>query len=177
MLSKFEMMAQMHKMHEEWGFELRPSYSIKENYDRALIEAKKRVQQVSDDKKQALIDRIAAYVMSHHRVIKEMDTDKMEAADTGLRAALKLFLNDASAADDFLEAIGSDFEIAKRPEGTYILKDEAGRIMGTVALNTADIPNDLMNSVGYFKIGGSFIESNTGNTFDHFIIGPFIEDD
>lgn len=132
---------------------------------------------MSDDKKQALIDRIAAYVMSHHRVIKEMDTHDMTCADTGLRAALKLFLNDASAADDFLEAIGSDYEIAKRPEGTYIVKDEAGRTLGTISLNTADIPNDLMNSSGYFKISGSFIESNTGNTFDHFIIGPLTEDE
>lgn len=132
---------------------------------------------MSEDKKQALIDRIAGYVMSHHRVIKEMDTDKMEAADTGLRAALKLFLNDPTAAADFLEAIGSDYEIVKRPEGTYLVKDEVGRTLGTVSITSADIPNAIMNSDGYFKLSGSFIESNTGNTFEHFIIGPFTEED
>lgn len=176
MPSKEQMMKEMHSMRLEWGFTLRPGYSIQENYERALKEDEERQRTVSDDKKQALIDRIAGYVMSHHRVIKEYSTEKMEAADTGLRAGLKLFLNDAGAADDFLEAIGSDFEIAKRAEGTYILKDEAGRTMGTVSLNTADIPNDLMNTKGYFKLSAATKSPAPESDFDHFIIGPLVEE-
>lgn len=75
---------------------------------------------MSEEKKQALIDRIAAYVLTHHRVVKEYSTDKMEAADTGLRAALKLFLNDIEALNDALEAVGEEFKLVPRGEENII---------------------------------------------------------